>query len=118
MNPPDTIEIRRLHVSTHIGVPEEERSQAQTIFLTVRMHPTRGFNPREDNILHTIDYDAVAKELRVLAAARPRQLIETLACDCAAHLLSQHPLDSVSITIEKHVLPGTKCVAVSIHRTR
>jgi 7,8-dihydroneopterin aldolase/epimerase/oxygenase len=118
MHPPDTIEIRRLRVSTHIGVPDDERSRAQDLLITIRMCPAQGFLGLHDDIRNTIDYAAVASEIQNLAAAKPRHLIETLANDCASYLLSRNPITSVTITIEKHILPNTECVAVSIHRAR
>ncbi len=118
MQTPDTIEIRRLRVATHIGVPDDERAAAQTLLLTVRMVPAREFHGLHDDIRNTIDYHAVALEIQALAAARPRRLIETLAIDTADHLLTNHPLASVSVTIGKHILPDTECVAVHIERRR
>ncbi len=115
---PDTIEIRRLRVTTHIGVPDAERANAQTLWLTVRLVPRHGFNDLADDLARTIDYHAVALGLQALAAARPRRLIETLAEEAAAWLLETRPLRSVAVTIEKHILPDTECVAVHIVRTR
>lgn len=115
---PDTIEIQRLELRTHIGVPDQERAAAQSLWLTLRMIPTLGFDHLADDIAKTVDYDQVATELKQLAAAKPRNLIETLAAEIAAHLLSHHPLDSVSIRIEKQILPDTDCVAVEIERHR
>jgi 7,8-dihydroneopterin aldolase/epimerase/oxygenase len=114
----DTIEIRRLRVLTHIGVPDEERADAQTLQVTVRMVPSQGFGGLADEISRTIDYHAVALEIQALAAARPRRLIETLAVEIADHLLAAHPLRSVVVTIEKHILPDTECVAVHLERQR
>ena len=117
MPAPDTIEIRRLQVSTHIGVPDEERAEAQTLRITVRMVPSQGFDSLADDISRTIDYYAVALEIQALAASKPRNLIETLAVETADFLLGKHPLKSVAITIEKHILPDTECVAVHIERS-
>lgn len=114
----DTIEIRRLRVSTLIGVPEEERAVAQTLLVTVKMTPSQGFDGLADEISRTIDYYQVSLEIESLATARPRRLIETLATDIAGHLLGNHPLARVAITIEKHILPNTECVAVHIERGR
>ena len=114
----DTIEIRRLRVRTHIGVPDEERAEAQTLLITVRMVPSQGFAGLGDEISHTIDYHAVTLEIQALAAARPRRLIETLAVEIADHLLVCHPLSSVAVSVEKHILPDTECVAVHIERRR
>lgn len=117
MPAPDAIEIRRLQVRTHIGVPEEERSDTQTLWITVRMVPSQSFDGLGDQIARTVDYHAVALEIQALAASRPRKLIETLATETAGHLLAKHPLRSVFIRIEKQILPDTDCVAVEIERS-
>ena len=112
----DTIEISRLKVSTHIGVPDEERAEPQTLWITARLVPSQGFDHLADAIDHTIDYQAVADQLSSLAAERPRKLIETLATEAADLLLSSHPLKEVFIRIEKQILPNTDCVAVEVTR--
>ena len=116
MQTPDTIEIRRLRVSTHIGVPDAERAQAQTLWITLRMVPGQGFTGLADDISRTIDYHAVALQIQALAAAKPRNLIETLAVEAADFLLGKYPLKRIAITIEKHILPDTECVAVHLTR--
>ena len=118
MPAPDTIEIRRLRLSTHIGVPDDERAECQTLLMTILMVPGQGFNGLGDDIARTIDYSAVAIEIQTLAAARSRNLIETLAVETADWLLNHHPLKRVTITIEKHILPDTECVAVHVTRER
>jgi len=118
MRAPDTIEIRRLQVRTHIGVPDQERAAAQTLWITVSMVPGQSFDGLADDISRTIDYQAVALEIQSLAAAKPRNLIETLAVETADLLLGKHPLKSIAITIEKHILPDTECVAVHVVRCK
>jgi dihydroneopterin aldolase len=118
MPTPDTIEIRRLRVATHIGVPDEERASSQTLLVTIRMTPSQGFDGLADEISRTIDYYQVSLAIEALAAAKPRRLIETLATDIAGYLLENHPLSHVAVTIEKHILPNTECVAVHIERAR
>jgi 7,8-dihydroneopterin aldolase/epimerase/oxygenase len=114
----DVIEIRRLRISTHIGVPDEERAVPQQVLVTVKMTPRKDFDSLADEISQTVDYYAVSLEIESLAAARPRRLIETLATDIADHLLGNHPLSRVAVSIEKHILPNTECVAVHIERER
>ena len=114
----DVIEIRRLEVQTHIGVPEEERSQPQSLWITARLFPSQGFEHLEDSIENTIDYHQVATELSLLAAVRSRKLIETFANDIAKLLLREYPLDKVWLRVEKKILPNTDCVAVEIERGR
>ncbi len=118
MSTPDTIEIHRLRVHTHIGVPDEERADAQTLLVTVRMVPSQGFTGLADDLARTIDYHAVALAIQELAAAKPRRLIETLALETADMLLAKHPLQRVAITLEKHILPDAACVAVHLVRER
>jgi dihydroneopterin aldolase len=116
MSKPDTIEIRRLRLDTHIGVPAEERAAPQTLFATIVMTPSQGFDGLADDISRTIDYHRVSVEIEAIATAHPRHLIETLATDIAGHLLANHPIRHVAVTIEKHILPNTECVAVHIER--
>jgi phosphoglycolate phosphatase/dihydroneopterin aldolase len=115
---PDTIEIRRLKVSTHIGVPDTERADRQTLWITTLLTPSQGFNGLADDITRTVDYHTVSLDLQSLASAKPRRLIETLAVEIADHLLGHYPLSNVKVTIEKHILPDTECVAVHISRSR
>jgi hypothetical protein len=46
------------------------------------------------------------------------RMLETLATELCDFLLRQHPLAKVAISIEKHILPDTECVAVHIERSR
>ena len=114
----DTIEIRRLRLETHIGVPDEERATAQIVLATLRMVPDHGFDGLDDDISRTVDYHQVALEIQALAGSQPRKLIETLAAEIAAFLLDRHPLRHVAVSLEKHILPDTECVAVHLERSR
>lgn len=114
----NTIEIRKLRVSTHIGVPDEELAQAQEVLLTILMTPLFRFEDLADEIANTIDYHAVSLEIEALAAAKPRRLIETLAVEVAAHLLEHHALAKAEVLVEKFILPNTECVAVRVVRER
>jgi FolB domain-containing protein len=118
MTPPDIIEIRRLQLSSRIGVPDAERATPQTLFVTLRMAPSQGFAGLADDISRTLDYARVAEEIELLALARPRCLLETLALEIADWLLTRHPVAWVGITLEKHILPNTECVAVQLERRR
>lgn len=118
MNMGDEIEIRRLAVKTHIGVPDEERAEPQTLWITVRMRPSQGFRGLNDKVGNTVDYYEVSRSLAALAAKRPRHLIETLATEIADFLLSGHPLSSVEVEVEKRILPDAESVSVRIIRNK
>lgn len=118
MPEPDLIEIRRLRVDAHIGVPDDERAAQQPLWISVEMIPSQGFAGLADEISNTVDYHAVALQIHELAASRPRRLIETLAVETADFLLLHHPLSGVRVCVEKRILPDTDCVAVRIERHR
>ena len=113
----DEIVIRRLEVECHIGVPDEERSVPQKLWITAILQPSQGFVGLHDDVRNTVDYSEVAHEIARVAAEKPRHLIETLATDLTEKLLSTHPLAAVSIEIEKRILPNAEYVAVRIHRS-
>lgn len=114
----DQIFIRGLVVSSYIGVPEKERAQSQDLLVTIIMTPKNQAlaQPIEDDIERTIDYHAVSIRTEDIAAERPRKLIETLAEDIAATLMEEFAIGSITVEIEKFILPNTRCVGVAITR--
>jgi dihydroneopterin aldolase len=116
MNPPDEIHLSALRLTTHIGVPEEERAGSQVLVADIILRTARRFEAMSDDISATIDYAAVATRLQELAAERPRRLIETLAAEMAACLLEEFRAAGVTIELRKHILPDTEHVAVRLVR--
>lgn len=114
----DEIEIRRLEIECHIGVPDEERAQPQKLWITTRIRPSQGFIGLHDQVKNTVDYYEVSLKIAELASSRPRHLIETLAIDLAEMLLISYPLQSVDVEIEKRILPNAQYVSVKIQRSR
>lgn len=114
----DTIEIRRLEVVAHIGVPEDERATPQKLWISVTLYPSQGFTGLHDKVENTIDYHEVSLKVAEIASSHPRHLIETLATDTAEALFGFYPLETVEITVEKRILPNADFVAVTIERSR
>jgi len=112
----DCIRIEALELSSHVGVPDEERAAAQRLTVNLVLHPDRDFADLDDRIENTVDYFAVSEGVKALSLARPRRLIETLAEDIAAELLARYPLRCVEVELRKYILPDTQFVAVSIRR--
>ncbi len=110
----ETIEIRRLRVKTFIGVPEEERAAAQELLVTVKIRPRLAFAGMADEIGKTVDYAALAEGIKALGLEKPRKLIETLAADVAAFVLTDPQAEGVEVVVEKFILPDTECVAVRV----
>jgi 7,8-dihydroneopterin aldolase/epimerase/oxygenase len=113
---PDEIQLHGLQLPTRIGVPEAERADWQTLTLDLQLSLQKRFETMGDELAETLDYAALALELRQLAAVRPRQLIETLATEIAAAVLAKTGVLGVTLTLKKQVLPG--CLAVAVKLTR
>jgi 7,8-dihydroneopterin aldolase/epimerase/oxygenase len=111
----DQIVIRGLQLSCHIGVPPEERAEAQSLraHLTLDVAPF----PKEDRIDGTVDYKVVSDQVRKLAGEGERQLIETLAQEIATFILASYPVLHVRVELEKFILPETDWVGVIINRS-
>jgi 7,8-dihydroneopterin aldolase/epimerase/oxygenase len=114
----DRILIDGLELSSHIGVPDEERTAAQRLTANLVLVPLRALRDLEEKIENTVDYFAVCEAVKALCLARPRRLIETLAEDIATELLARFPIEVVEIEIRKYILPDTKFVAVCLRRDR
>jgi 7,8-dihydroneopterin aldolase/epimerase/oxygenase len=114
----DEILLSGVQVTAWIGVSEQERELPQTVELDAVLVPEGGCEAKSDELAGTIDYEAVWRRLREVAAERPRKLIETLANEMAGDLLRQFPLCEVGIEIRKSILPGTQSAGVKIWRTR
>ncbi len=116
MNPLDEICINGLRLTTHIGVPEEERAASQVLEADITIRIASRFEAMGDAISATIDYASVATRLQTLAAERPRQLIETLAAELADCVLQEFKAAGVTLELRKRILPDTNHVAVRLVR--
>lgn len=112
----DVILIEGLELPVRIGVPDEERAGWQTLRADLELRLRGRVEEFCDEIDATVNYDAVARQVRALAAERPRKLIETLAGEIVAALLERPALAGVTLTLRKRILPGVDHVAVRISR--
>jgi len=116
MPPADEIRLSCLKLSTHIGVPDEERAGSQMLEADVIMRLSGRFETMQDDINATIDYAAVATRLQQIAAGKPRCLIETLAVELAECVLREFGAAGVTLDLRKRILPDTDHVAVRVVR--
>lgn len=115
---PDRILINGLELPVQIGVPDEERAGWQTLRADLELELVGRVEDFGDDLSATVDYDSVAREIRQLAAERPRRLIESLAGEIAQAVLVRPLVCGVLVTIRKRILPGVDDVAVRIHRAK
>ena len=112
----DTIIIRELAVSYHVGVPEAERATAQRLLLTIELE--RDLNPaaQDDDLTLTVDYFAVCQSLLQFGDGRSWKLIATLAVDIARMLKTDFGAGRVRVEVQKFVIPQARYVAVRVER--
>lgn len=112
----DTVLIRDLAVSYHVGVPEVERAQAQRLLISVEMELDFSAAASTDDLAGTIDYYAVSQRLLRFGNGRSWKLLETLASDLAGMILAEFKPGQVSVEIKKFIIPQAAYVAVKIVR--
>ncbi len=114
----DEILLRDVELPVRIGVTEEERAAWQSLTADIGLTLDRGFDEMRDVLDATLDYEAVSKQMKALAAARPRQLLETLADEMVAALLQHGPVAEVTVELRKRALPGVGHAAVRMKRAK
>lgn len=107
------IQIRKLRVSLHIGVPAAERAIEQEVKVSLTLETLHGVGGLNDEIDETVDYAAVADGVRALASGQGRKLIETLAEDIARFVISEFKVQAVKVEIDKPILTNCEGVVVS-----
>ena len=113
---PDLIHIEQLELLSRLGVPDDERATPQRLALNLTIEPENDFRALDDRIGNTVDYFTVAQTVQQLAAARPRQLLETLAEEIAQEVLARFSVRAVGVELRKFILPDTAFVAVRLQR--
>jgi len=106
------IQIKGLKVLTHIGVPDEERANAQQIEIDVLIDTRNAFGKMNDDLSLTVDYADMCNKITALAGEKPRKLIETLANETATMLIDQFRINSATVEIRKFIIPNTQFVSV------
>lgn len=113
----DRINIRGLEIYAHIGVPDEERARRQKLLVNIGLKVRSTADAAEaDDVALTVDYFQLSNEIKEVAAARPRKLIETLAEEIATAVFKHELVRDVTVEIEKFILPDTRLVSVEIKR--
>ncbi|MEM7223652.1 MAG: dihydroneopterin aldolase [Pseudomonadota bacterium] len=95
-----TLVLRELVVSCHIGVTEAERAETQRLLLTLEAQ-VRPQAPSNDDVAEVVDYGAAARQVRAACAATKAKLLETLGAEIAAALFGEPRIERLHLRIEK-----------------
>lgn len=112
----DLITIAELEVFYHVGVPDEERAQAQRLLLNVELAGDFSTAAIHDDVRATIDYHAVTQRLLRLGEGRSWRLIESLAVEIADLVLREFHPRAVSVEVKKFIIPQARYVSVHVER--
>ncbi len=114
----DKIFLQQVQLNTHIGVPDEERMQWQTLLADVEMEVDLYPAGSSDNIKKTIDYAEVVIFLQQFAKQSEGYLLEKLAEDMSYSLIQQFSLQAVTLRLTKPaIIPGVAYASIEIKRT-
>lgn len=115
----DSIIVRDLRVKAHVGVTEEERSNAQLLVISVELYTDLRQAGMSDDLNDTVDYGRVTAEIEELVTSSETALLESLAEKIAGHIAAMPGINGVSVEIAKDAPPIEQevgCVAVRIER--
>ena len=112
----DRIHIEQLVLRARVGVPTDERAEAQRLTVSLTLELRNPIAECRDELERTVDYFAVCERVKAIAASGERRLIETLAEEIAGLILREFTVRAVEVELRKFILPDTACVAVRLRR--
>lgn len=119
---PDRIILQGMQFYGYHGVNPEERvlGQRYVVDLTADLDLRRA--GETDRLEDTVSYSHVYRAVRNVMEGEPRNLLESAAQAIAERVLTDFPVDAVSVTVKKPNPPvrgsSIELAAVQIHRTR
>jgi dihydroneopterin aldolase len=87
------------------GVHAEGRALGQRFVVDVDLEADLRAAGESDDLERTISYSAVYRRVREIVEGPPKQLIEAVAEELAAVLLSDFPAQAVTVTVRKPEAP-------------
>jgi len=115
----DIVFVSELKLDALIGIYAWERTVPQAIQIDLELEIDASASARSLDVAHTVDYARVVARVREVVTARHHALLEELAEELAALVLSEFGTPRVKVSIAKlAALPGVKRLGVVIERTR
>lgn len=100
-----TVELAGLEVFGHHGATEQERAAGRTLLFDLDWDVPEA--ARSDQLVDTVDYDAVAACVREVSDARNYRLLEALATAVVDTLVERFSLGRVRVRVRKTgIRPG------------
>lgn len=104
-NPTDCIRIVNMVFYGHHGVDPSERALGGRFSFDVEMNLDLAPAGETDDLSRTVDYSAVYSLIERLQREHSFQLLEALAHNIARAILTEFPVDRVTVRARKHSVP-------------
>lgn len=117
----DRIELKGIEVYAKHGVHQREQERAQVFRVDVSAYLDLTRPGETDDLADTLDYSAMALEIREVVGANSHKLIETVAARVADAVLQHPEVSRTVVTIHKPNAPldvAFEDVSVTIERSR
>ncbi len=115
----DRIEIKDLLVRGIVGLNENERRKRQDILVNLMLVTDIRTAAAADDIEGACNYRSVSKSIIRMVEASSYFTVEKLATEIAHLILEQHPVEEVTVSVEKPgALRFARSVGVTITRNR
>lgn len=117
----DRVQLTGLTVRGHHGVFDYERRDGQEFTVDICVRFDQRPAATSDDLTDTLDYGELADRAARIVAGPPRNLIETVAGELAADVMTFGLVEAVEVTVHKPSAPiehGFADVAVTARRTR
>ncbi len=117
----DRIRVTGIRATGYHGVLDHERRDGQVFVADVVLHVDTREAAAADRLSATVDYAALAAEVRDVLAGEPADLIETVAERIAAVALDHPTVAAVDVVLHKPEAPvgvPVADVAIEVHRSR
>ena len=112
----DKLIIHGLTAQCRIGLTEEERASAQTVWVDLELSIDAAKAAERDDVRDAVDYAELVSAVRRCAEGRPVALLETLAEELAGLVLHEFQTPQVLVRVTKRALPGIEAATVEIQR--
>jgi dihydroneopterin aldolase len=114
----DKLIIKNLAVETRIGVYEWEQNAPQMIWIDLELSIDAKRAAARDDMREAIDYGRLVTAVKERVQTKAYRLLETVAEEVAALVLSDARVPSVRVRVTKRALPGIDSAAVELVRRR
>ncbi len=117
--PDGVIQIDRLVIPCIVGILPHEREQEQDLVVTLELDTNIRVPALTQSLEDTVDYAALAQEIRVLVQQGRYELLESLVEDVATALLTNPLIARVRVRAEKPAaIPAASAAVVEIVRDK